>query len=133
MSFFDEFMQEKSEPMEWREYIKCVRGYLELTQRNFGNLIGASIDQIKDWEIGRTYPTPLHQEIILRIGENLDLVKEKLISQNIIPQQYDFNPDYYPVNNSNNSRSVKKVVIGASVAYGVFKILQVLFGGDDKK
>lgn len=50
--------QDNQEAMaDMGEYIRVVRARVGMTQREFANRIGISVDTLRNWEQGRRYPT----------------------------------------------------------------------------
>ena len=54
----DQIDQDDQEAMaDMGEYIRSVRARVGMTQREFANRIGISVDTLRNWEQGRRYPT----------------------------------------------------------------------------
>ena len=53
----------------WPTYIKDLRRRLGLTQRAFGEAIGATITTVSRWENGKMRPLPVYQQIIRELEE----------------------------------------------------------------
>lgn len=54
----DQIDQDDQEAMaDMGEYIRGVRARVGMTQREFANRIGISVDTLRNWEQGRRYPT----------------------------------------------------------------------------
>ena len=54
----DQINQDNQEAMaDMGEYIRGVRARVGMTQREFANRIGISVDTLRNWEQGRRFPT----------------------------------------------------------------------------
>ena len=54
----DQINQDNNDAMaEMGEYIRSVRARVGMTQREFSDRIGISVDTLRNWEQGRRYPT----------------------------------------------------------------------------
>ena len=54
----DQIDRDNKEAMaEMGEYIRGVRARVGMTQRDFSDRIGISVDTLRNWEQGRRYPT----------------------------------------------------------------------------
>jgi DNA-binding transcriptional regulator YiaG len=54
---------------DWPTYIKDIRTRLGLTQRQFGNAIGAGVPTVSRWENGVVTPSPAYQRLIREFEE----------------------------------------------------------------
>lgn len=54
----DQIDQDNEEAMaDMGEYIRALRSRVGMTQREFSDRIGISVDTLRNWEQGRRYPT----------------------------------------------------------------------------
>ena len=54
---------------DWPTYIKDLRTRLGLTQRQFGNAVGAGVPTVSRWETGAVKPSPAYQRLIREFEE----------------------------------------------------------------
>ena len=60
---------------DWPSYIRELRG--NLTQRQFGNAIGAGVPTVSRWETGAVTPSPAYQRLIREFERGLEKEAER--------------------------------------------------------
>ncbi len=75
-----EIKQERKAPARVTRYeladIKHIRASLSVTQQEFAQALGTSVDTIKSWENGRRNPTGLAAKVLSAIQDNPSLYME---------------------------------------------------------
>ncbi len=75
-----EIKQERKAPVRVTRYeladIKHIRASLSVTQQEFAQALGTSVDTIKSWENGRRNPTGLAAKVLSAIQDNPSLYME---------------------------------------------------------
>ena len=75
-----EIKQERKAPARVTRYeladIKLIRADLSVTQQEFAQALGTSVDTIKSWENGRRNPPGLAAKVLAAIQDNPSLYRE---------------------------------------------------------
>lgn len=56
--------------------VKAIRKQLNVSQSEFANALGTSVDTVKSWELKRRNPTGLTAKVLIAIHNNPSLFKE---------------------------------------------------------
>ena len=101
----------------WAEYTKHLRAELGFSQSRLASLLGVSLSSVQGWESGKVVPLLTYQDILMTMGENLEEVKEHFkqerVKRGVVP-------------------TTAKVVAGAGIAYGLYKVFDAVFGRKEK-
>ena len=63
----------KAAMAEMGDYIRAVRSRVGMTQRDFSDRIGISVDTLRNWEQGRRYPTGTARALLRIIDKAPDV------------------------------------------------------------
>ena len=58
----------------WARTTRNARAALDLNQTEFGSLFGVTPKAVRDWEHGRTLPSAVHRERLVKLAVDLGIV-----------------------------------------------------------
>ena len=101
---------------DWKKYVIETRERLGLTQQEFARLLGVSVPSVQRWEYGKTKPPLLQADIINQINDRMNAIK--------LEEQR---------RKAHIGDLLRAVLIGGGVAYGMYKLFEILFDQSNQK
>jgi len=108
-------------PETWAELVRMLRQRLGLSRPDFAALIGVSIETLSSWEYRGVVPNFVMQDLIVRMWQNVDLLRKELDGQlaQYVPQAQLAGLD----SKSHGNSEIWKFALGTGIGVGAMALL----------